>query len=511
MEHDMKTQKKILPLKNGAATFSARGCSAPSITVPEFKYNKQINIDFHTKTNLFALELIRLWTPRKDHEHHNFIPQYTFCKIKQELLCTLSDAGPFYDIHADRVHNYFSRGFAQNLGALSLLNALMSSGFRERSLGIVVSYSSELMFTQKLCPFWLDYFNDSIESRSLSESIKNFSLDPQHKKWWDDALKRDEQGVSHIELSPLFLGEMFETALRIVVTPNDLLQEMARLTLGEDESADLFCTYFFNKIEQFKIEFQMIINAEENAWAEYRKHKGAHDIRTYLSDLFCFRIDETLVTQNLSANISESVILKGMSKFVSKMEQLCHVGTISKYTLDNRIACVRYFVYEAHQRWSDVSNQPDHKIWVILEQLTNGLAQELQWVDVQIQLPDDISIFLQDFLTTSIQLQKDNIATFLVLQNRELLTNHTSTSGSLTEVDVWVNQCLLYFDQATKQESLIDFLKHNCPKLPHNQIKTENILRPVARRARRSSFFLDNPLLVYEADDMERINHISSR
>jgi len=460
----MKKKQPDKPLKSSAATFEARMCSAPSITLPEFKNAKPVHLDFHTKTNLFALTLIRLWTNQKKNEGTNFIPQYQYCAKTQQLfeLRLPSNVVPFHQQSAIDIKHYFLGKFAQNLGSLSLLNVFMSSAFTGRSLGILTSTRSyNLFFTQKLSPFWLDYFKDShgsylFEPDLIEKKIIGFTLDQTQKKWWDDALDRDQSGESNINLMNLFMNEMFETTLRIMLTPNEFLHKIAKLTLGGDQLANSFYTYFFNKINRFK----SLVDNTIPAWQDYIKDKGYHDFEIYLADALRLWINGELVIKNADIHIPEAMIVNAMSQHIPHLENVCVVNKVKYYSLNHKIDCVNYFIQQAaNYTWFDVSTQPDHEILLLLDQLTDGLHDEMSWILMQMEFTAKTTLVLNALLIKSIEFQKHNIATFLVLQKPELLNNPALINSSVAGVQVWVRHCSLYFAQESKNESLIYFLK----------------------------------------------------
>jgi len=417
-------QRTMKPFKNAAATFEARGCSAPSITLPEFKNTTPEVLDFHTKANLFAITLIRLWTGKDKHEKTNFIPLYEYCtKTKRwtELLLP-TNVVPFHQQSATDMKCFFSAGFAQNLGSLSLLNVLMSSEFTGNSLGIVTSpRSNNPYFTQKLCPFWLDYFKDSNESylfrSDLSErKLMGFTLDQTQKKWWDEALERNDTGKSPIELSGLFIEEMFETILRIMVTPNEFLREIANLTFGQDHLIDSFYAYFHNKLENFKSELLSLIdNDEKQAWQDYIRDKGRLHFSACLTEVSSFWVEEQCVIKNVPINIQESVMVNAMSQQIPNLENVCLVSKVKDYSLNHKIDCVYYFIAQANIHWSDVSTQPAHRIWLLLDQLADGLYDEMmKWILMPMKFTSETIPFLNELLIKSMEFKKNNITTLLV-------------------------------------------------------------------------------------------------
>lgn len=505
-----KRQKKTSP-RGAVATLLAR--QGPNLleTLAEFKFtpsSKPIPKLFHNKTNLFASTLIRLWTPQKEGEVDNFTPHYipdiTQGSLEWKELNLPPNAAAFHRYPAELMQGYFSVGAAQNLGSLTVLNLLMGSKLQSDSLGIVESPKTQaLYFTQKLSSFWHDYFNTSdttnlFDTRSFDEKLEHFTQKATHQCWWDEALNRSiVSGDANEMLRALFLNEMFETALRIHITPTRLLQEIANETLGQDDETAPFCAYFFDKIERFNADFETLLNrGERQERLNYIEQHGRDTYTRYAMTLATFRTREEFPFNDIYLiSASASMLVNAMSLNIPDLLTDCSVDVIRFLLLEEKVAFFVYVMNQFDHYWPALARRPEHYAWIVLSCLATALNTQLQSQNMTLALCSNSTSFLQNLLIKSIQFKKQEIAFFLLSQKQDVVHQPIQQSAHLLPEDQqWLDHSFLYFSKHHQNETIVGVLKSMGAQLlvseQEQEVKQEPTLRiPIPSRRRRHSFF----------------------
>lgn len=468
----MKTSSRAFPYKSSAETFLARTRSSSDSTLPEFKVQPDVskqptNDLMRNKTNLLAFALLQLWTPKKQNETENFIPCYELedytdiLKLREHHLTDSVYA--FHQFSWVKINNYFSHGLAQNLGALTLLNLLMSSKCSSSSLGIAISpVTSDYLFTQKFCSFWLDYFNsdsqfDLFSQRSFDQQLNGF-IQLEHKTWWNNVL-RNKNGSS-MSVKPIFLNEIFETALRIYLTPTYFLEEIASKILDKDHTKNNFKLYFFNKIERFKQNFDSLLSPEEQQnWHDYIHKNGSLCLHSYLRALPQFRIEGDITFQYACPKISSLMYIHAMRLKIPNLMPYLSSFAFEKYLLGDVVVCFIYCIEEIKREWEIIGMLPEHDAWRLLEKLVMILEDNRDNYEITMNFSKDTESFLHYFVMKCILLQKNNIAGFLLQEFKTLINLPILPSLYLMEEEhVWLNHSPAQIAQQVGNYSITDFL-----------------------------------------------------
>jgi hypothetical protein len=337
-------------LKAGAASFTQCLEEHRGELHPDFRQRKPNSA--HQRANLLALTLMRMWTQPNEGEPCNFMLKYelehqdTRVKLKETGLPAL--ARPYHQCAPESMLRYFSKGEAQNLGSLTLLNLLMCSEWDDRSLGIVTSPASgKPWFTQRLTSFWIDYFWDDYNHPDLTRPLNwldhgwreytalGFKFNAHHVTWWNKAYVASNA-------QQLLLTELFRTALFIHLTPDELLEAVIKQALGEDERASGFAPYFFNKIRVFKKTFlEKLLPEDQQAWREFIKQEGSATLSGYLIHLHALNMQNLNLTQD--GAIFKLVRLKGTQIGVPDLTDDLIPDFLMKCSLNEKEACSRLF------------------------------------------------------------------------------------------------------------------------------------------------------------------------
>lgn len=431
-------------LKSTAETFKARTGSAIRSTLADFKFTPlSVKSDMvRDKANLFAHALIQLWTSKKSNEETNFIACYELSlskTIPQLSECNLPPTvDDFHLISATLINQYyFSRGVAQNLGTLTLLNLLMGSSLSSSSLGLAMSPATgHYFFTQKFSPFWLDYFTsdrecDLFSSPNFNQKLDGF-IEPKHALWWDVALKN--KTGSRISTRELFLNEMYETALRIYLTPDLLLDEIIHKIFGQDtdQTQHNFKVYFFNKINRFKQQFLSFFSTDEiKSWHDFIDQKSTPFFYAFSEDLHQIKIAGKLTFRHISPQTASLIHINAMSLKIPRIMPHYLARVVENYSYNEAASCLSYSMIEVRRDWSVISMQFHADAWLLLNKLTSILENKRDDYDSQIKFDNQTLAFLPSFLAKSIQFHENNIACFFI---SEIELNGTELNDALLAV-----------------------------------------------------------------------------
>jgi len=494
-------------LKGPTATFKALLYNDYSQTLPEYK--QQQSSFFNKKTNLFAMTLIRLWTSTQEQEIGNFIPHYRVDHNQDITNSTLlKKVVPYYQSSAKEMHQQFIDGRAQNLGALTILNLLMSSKLTSNSLGIAKSpVSQRPVFTQKLCTFWQDYFEAAntihLFNRSsvFEQKLLGFTRNNKYLHWWSSVVnpQNNSSNTNPIILQRLFLKEMFEVALRICVTPECILEKIANNILGENELSTPFISYFFKKIRQFREQFfSLMSQAEIQLWFEFIKEHGLLAFQLYQTDLAQFKIMDHLIINDVSIKVPEWLMVNATLLNIPQLTHCYSMAVIRGYSIESKGLLFGYLMGHIRLNWQVVATNSADEAWDFIDQLVQGYHAELQLNQSKLNFSQDDLLFLRYLAMKSIQLGKNELSTFLVLQNPQLTQEIILKSDYIILGDEqWIRHSLIYIAQQANNAFMASFFKEMGANLLHHEQapffeQSPKMARPIPRR-RRTTFFVEKP------------------
>jgi hypothetical protein len=422
----MEKALKNTPYKGGVATFVFTHGPVRLETLPEFMPPpKKSPTSFQLKTNMFALHLMRLWTPKTEETGGSFIPNYQACFVEGTRRIKEIDLPPkvtsFDKASPELFQAYFSSGDARNLGAITFLNLLMSGDFQSQSLGVVERPDTGAhYFTQKLSFFWQDYFNGPTPLRLFSvapfeHKLKGFSREKTHKAWWDVAL-----GSSGNSFRALFLNEIFETALRIYLTPMQLLNEIGHQVLGQDALRPPFQRYVLEQISFFKKNFRTLFHLEEQMdWIDFLDSHGEDRLTRYTAELLDFHANGNRIIPTTQAGpLQASILISAIQLTTPNLINHFSLDVIHYLSYTNKLVCMTYLVDEAHR---DLGAFIGHDaIWDVMDELAKTLNFNIEFNENPIVLLLKSTDYLSLLVLKSTQLEKQHLASFLNSQSAAL-------------------------------------------------------------------------------------------
>jgi hypothetical protein len=446
-------------------------------TLAEFKPKLPLSF-FHQRANLFAFTLLRLWTPIYPHETTNFVPQFNLSEKKilnnNEVL---TNVRPFHESSATRMNQHFMSLQAQNLGALTMLNLLMSGKLHGKSLRIVQSPETQaLFFSQAWCPFWIDFFLQEksmhwFSSEPIDIKFMGFQRDNPWKAWWRTAFHRGDQALNHsthILPRSLCTNECIDTAMRLYLTPNELLDNLMDDILGEHPLTDAFKKYFFARFERFKQTFEsMALFDNAMDWNEYMTENGAHYFNEYNQYISTFDYSgwdkQSACRMHFSPSIFAPLLVQAISLGIEDLSPLLRNKEILEASMDDQIFCFSYTITESQRLWNlSLVHQPNHSLWLLMNEFATRLDSIFRDESIKLSLSSDQASFLISCLMKSIQFHHDALASFLICHSVNLANQSIASSKFLLSSDShWIGHSLVYFAKTINHEPIHRLLKNH--------------------------------------------------
>jgi hypothetical protein len=480
----MKT-KYTQTLRGGAATFSALLPENRRSTLPMFSHAQ--TIQFKKKADLFALTLIRLWTSVKLTNNQTNISEW--------------QTSSFYTIPPLAIHQQFIEGQPKNLGALTLLNLLLSNREAPRSLGVTMSTkTAEFFFTQLNSAFWSDYFYPpynnyffTTEGSFEQHLTRGLSIDT-HAAWWKTALQGEDGTEQRIvALEELFQFEIFETALRIFLTPTSVIERLGQLTLGQLDPN--FNQYLFRTIDQFKEKFVgMLSEHQQLQWRSWIATQGLFHFKDYMRYLSQLRINsDPVLTPTLPLEIVQNLLLNGIELNIPNLYCMMSIEQIRGFTVANKARILAYFLEQFEDNWEKIANQPNDELWIFTSEFVVFLEEELIRLSSKIKIGYEIKQFACHFMMKCMSLGKHSIVNFLLSQDDTLVHVPIKKNATLLpDEEKWANHSLLYFAQQQENHEMVTLLQSKGARLLMSELPQSAINSPKStksNRGRRPSFW----------------------
>tara|TARA_R110002126_G_scaffold177321_1_gene326212 strand:- start:27407 stop:28903 length:1497 start_codon:yes stop_codon:yes gene_type:complete len=435
-------------------------------------------------THVLALALIRLWTAS---ESEGYTQLHTTQKI------------PLDNISPDTIHQQFVNEQPSNLGALTLVNLLLSNKDFPTSLSMNMNMNmnmgtADFLFTQQGGTFWSDYnarapvdahhfltTTDSLEeslARALSRKMGT------HAAWWQIAL----QGIApkeqrSIPLTKLFQFEIFETALRIFLTPMPMIEQLADATLKHHDSN--FNHYLFRKIAQFKERFlSMLSEHQYTQWHRWIARQGLFHVKNYI---------RYMSHPEISSEFMQHIVHSSIELSIPNLYRIVPFEHMRNFTINNKAQLLDYLIAQFEKNWQHVATQPMNKLWMFTDALVISLDVELRRQSTTIGIEPEVKLFLGHFMMACMSLKKHALIRFLVSQDDTLVHIPIQKKATLLpEDEKWANHSLLYFAQQKNHTEMVALLKSKGARLLMIESGETTIESPKAEHRasrRRASFF----------------------
>ncbi|MDF1827755.1 MAG: hypothetical protein P1U39_05705 [Legionellaceae bacterium] len=439
----MKTQAKSSLLKSSAATFYAQLPQNRGLTLPDFNHAQ--TMQFKKSADNFARALIQLWTSGDASAQAR-------CDVAWQTL-------DFYSLSPRTVHHQFKDGQSKNLGALAFLNMLLANPTIPESLGVLLHLeTNDFYFTQRAGSFWADYHTPSLHhdflttERSLEQALtRSLSThNDAHAAWWQSAVQED------IHMNQIFQLEIFETALRIFLTPTSMLEHLGQ-AIVKQSNLD-FEHYFFRKINLFKTRFvTMLSDLERMQWLGWLTRHGPYYVEGYM---------RYVAPSPFGSEFMQAIVQNAIELDIPKLHHLISSENMRAFSLTNKAQLFDYCIEQFEEHWQALAHQPTDALWHFTEALAASLDEELKQTSSQISIDRAIKPFLGHFIMTCMSLEKHTLVNFLLAQDDTLVHVPIRNSSTLLADDKpWGNHSLLYFAQQKKYPEMVALLQSKGARL----------------------------------------------
>jgi hypothetical protein len=466
----MKTHAKSRLLKSSAATFNARLPQNRGETFAHFSHTQ--TVQFKKNADTFAQALIRLWMSGD-----------ASAKTRRDGTWQTVD---FYTMSPLTVHQQFKSGQARNLGALALLNTLMCNQTIPESLGVRMNVeTTDFYFTQQKGSFWSDYHTPSLHhdflttgsllKQSLTQSLSAHT--DAHAAWWEISVQDD------VNIEETFQLEIFETALRIFLTPTSMLKQLQQATLKQSHPD--FEHYFFNKIKLLRARFvSMLSEPDRMQWLCWFTRRGPFYVEAYIRYVSASPIGSRLI---------QAIVLNAIELGIPKLHCVLSLEDMRALSLSNKAQLFDYCIEQFEENWQSLAHQPTDELWQFTEALATCLEKELKLASSQIGIDRAIKPFLCHFMMTCMALGKHNLVNFLLTQDDTLVHMPIRNRPTLLPDDKsWENHSLLYYAQEKKYSEMVALLQSKGARLlmiESGDKPTESHLSKKSCYRRRNSFW----------------------
>lgn len=488
----MKTNNTPI-LRSSSATLVAQLPPNKRSTLPMFSHAQ--TTQHKRNTHALALALIRLWTAS---ESEGYVPFHATQKI------------PLGNISPDTIHQQFVNGQSSNLGALTLVNLLLSNKDFPTSLSMIMNMgTADFSFTQQGGTFWSDYnarapvdahhfltTTDSLEealARALSMKMGTDSNTNAHAAWWQIAVQGiDPAEKRSITLGELFQFEIFQTALRIFLTPIPMIEQLANATLKHHDPD--FNHYLTRKIAQFKDQFLgMLSEHQYTQWLFWLERRGPFQVKEYI---------KYVSKSQMSYKLMQPILLSGIELSIPKLYRIISLEHMRNFTVYFKTQLFDYLLQQVEENWQHIAHHPGDELWVFTDALVISLDVELRRQSTTIGIEPEVKPFLGHFMMTCMSLKKHALIRFLLSQDDTLVHMPIQKKATLRpEDEEWVNHSLLYFAQQKNHTEMVLLLKSKGARLLMIESGEKMIESPKAKHRasrRRASFFgqpqADEPL-----------------
>ena len=289
-------QKKVYSA--GANTFFAlqhNYRTLPEFSVNPFSFKSEQKAQYKA-AKFVALELIALWVPRAEDDLHNHTLHYFYKHYDDSMVIS-----PYY-LNIDILHytkfppgyvrNKFQMREALHLGSLLFLNLLLDGELTDRNLCMGYSSSCESYFVQQSTrAVFFKRFLRGKDPTIDKFNIMSFLDSSKHIEWWSevipDSVRETQQTAEY--LRGIFLQEIFETVLRICLTPDNIVQLIVDKLLDPTFAyADFIIHITSIKNNVLDLFLGELTPAELTQWDKFLQENAGRVYQTFRQDLhFC--------------------------------------------------------------------------------------------------------------------------------------------------------------------------------------------------------------------------------
>jgi hypothetical protein len=487
--------KNLPKYSSSAATLVALLPANRGVTHPEYAAKANVRSLLPLRANILAMKLIGLWIPKHPRELDNFIPRYFFSSTTSQVSLSFKhrrvDANPFYNTPSTQMQEYFKNQKVQNLGALAFLNLFLEGGINSQHLAVALSPDTEIpYFTQRVCGFWRGYFKgDTLLNTASSTELTKFIYNGKYTRWWDK-VTADIKGED--EIYSLFLEEIFIIVLRVFVTPNCLIKEMADETIGFSAEAKAFTQYLIAKKENVVNDFiRQLSGLNQQKLEAFRDRFGHQIYLNYEDDIYNYVKKENPISQcNQAIDFNIQMFMNADRIGIPNLNDSKMIQYVSTMTVRDKSDAVSCVLEQMRLNWGFVGRFSNNALWDLADNFTLNLHTEMMERGNIFAVGRVIMEFSLYLLVKAIKYNKNNLAKFIIIQFPMLVNASISDSSYLlAEEQPYKNKSVLFYTAEQGNTEIADFLKE---QNSHTFATDKTDCIKARRRKRTSSFFVAN-------------------
>ncbi len=416
----MKSHREPHRLSSHTQTFKILMESRGLQTLSEFRHlpKKERISQLPQKANVLAHVLLNLWVSSPDSEDQNYIAKIKYRTTRGSGFRLNLHSAPLElkDVSPEIIRDYLSQNHAHNLGAITLINLLLSSHMVPDNLILTRSTKTgHFYFSQGFHDFWADFFHDytdyvHIASKHSMQDKYAFFI-PGDEPWWDIALP----DYHVLTLKRLFLDEFIKVFIRVRCTPWFMIEKIAQnLFAGEQEDeVERFMTYLHQRISWFEGKIESFLSVAERAQLEaFKTTHGAVELEKYFLDIQDYFTETSILPYEELSHVRMAIVGLGMDSGIANLELYCHSIRTAHYTPVMKNICLHYILGRMDALSHEVLVNPDHFYWHLLENLAGDMCGHSVPADII-----ELSLFKIYLFNKAIQFHKNNTVQCFLLKN----------------------------------------------------------------------------------------------
>jgi hypothetical protein len=370
--------------------------------------------EFKNQTQIFAQQLIALWTSKPQNDTYNYQGI-----IRNNQIHYKGSIHEIEHVPVELIRSQFLQKNASHLGTLTLLH-LLFSGLKKTSPLLLIQKDQEqtYYFCQKLQNYWQDFFNPHssnvhiFSSHGEEEKIK--ILMNSEDSWWQNA-------TQNMNIRKLLIPEFFNTFVRIYLTPWSLIEKLACQTISSRYMPERksFLDYLEAKIEKFLNEFENLLTLQETIkWKTFIGTQSNQIFQDFLIDYDEF-IQVYPIHSSNSVDLEKvGIIGHALNLEIPNLDEWCKGPWLSIFTPEVLNICFDYCINSLKSHWDECHDVSQHPLWEQLDQISSYIPS----FSSSLNIPK--SPFTELVLFNLIQFKKNHAAKLFLNQN-PLFSNFT--------------------------------------------------------------------------------------
>lgn len=373
-----------------------------------------------------ALELISLWIPRRVKELYNYTMHYKYQAVNDKMLvspiCYTSTARHYTQIDAKIMRDGFAKGESYHLGSLIFLNYILDGCLTDKNLGIVHSLSGIYYFMQRAegALFFARFLNR--QDTTLGQlNLMDFIESSKHTEWWDKVIPEEitDKHTAEKFLRRLFLPEIFQTVLRIHLTPVRVIDMIVNELTDPDFNYSELKSYITQlKCTNLTFFVDSLSDEEFSEWKIFLKEHSQRVYDIYKNDLHtCLNKFDYMSNNEFYSHCmldmfvnADKCRLPGLEKRLGFDHRVLGMTTTQKVTAFN------YFYYLITSQSNIYGSTHDYVVWKYFDSLCSSLCGELNGTELECQDDERKLHSVQALMMFACRFKFNNICCFLLIR-----------------------------------------------------------------------------------------------